>query len=266
MKKKNIVAVCIIIFNFVLTMTVFAGPVLDQILARGELRIGTTGMQPPMTAIAEDGSIIGVDADLARGLAKAMGLDVVFVTMPFNELLPALEKRKVDLVLSGMTMTTQRNQKVAFVGPYYVSGKGILAKAERYAALKGTTGLDTPKVTIAAVKDSTSLDFTKSLMPKAKLMTPQSLNEAIDLLFNGTVDVIVADFPFCVWSVFSHKEKRLFAGESPLTYEPLGIALPEDTLLINLVQNYLGQIKDNGQMKKIGKKWFNELSWMNKSQ
>lgn len=266
MKKKAIFTVCFIAINLFIALTVSAGPVLDQILESGQLRIGTTGTQPPMTALAKNGRIIGVDADIARGIARAMGLKVIFVTMPFAELLPSLENRKVDLVISGMTMTSVRNQKAAFVGPYYVSGKGILAKKQKYARLKETIGLDTPEVTVAALKDSTSLDYAKSLMPKAKLITPDSLKQAVDQLSDGTVDVIVADYPFCVWSVISYKEEKLFAGQSPLTYEPLGIALPEDTLLINLVQNYLGRIRGEGELKEIVKKWFNEFSWVGEMQ
>ena len=55
--------------------------------------------------------------------------------MPFAELLPALEANRIDMILSGMTITPKRNQNVALVGPYYISGKGILAVAEKCAAL-----------------------------------------------------------------------------------------------------------------------------------
>lgn len=264
---KTFTIACTVLMSVctLMVLPVFAGPVLDEILAKGELRIGTTGMQPPITATLKDGQIIGVDADIARGLAKSMNLKAVFIKMSFNELLPAIETGKVDIVLSGMTMTIERNQRVAFVGPYYISGKGLLAKAREFSLLRETTGLNSPKVTIAAVKGSTSQDYARSLMPEAKLISPKSLKEAKDLLFNETVDVIVADFPFCVWasSVYTHKE--LFAGKSPLTYEPLGIALPEDALFINIVQNYLNRIQQSGQLKEILEKWFNELTWFGKS-
>ena len=60
---------------------------------------------------------------------------------------PALEAGKVDMVISGMTITPARNRKVAFVGPYYVSGKGILALEKRYAELQDANGLNAPEVT-----------------------------------------------------------------------------------------------------------------------
>jgi len=107
-----------------------SAPVPERILRRGELVVDTSGEQPPLTAKTKEGKIIGLDADLATYMANAMGVKPKFEVMPFSELLPALEAGKLDMILSGMTMTPQRNLKVAFVGPYYISGKGLLTKIE----------------------------------------------------------------------------------------------------------------------------------------
>jgi polar amino acid transport system substrate-binding protein len=215
-----------------------------------------------MTATTQKGEIIGLDADIARAMADAMGVKIKFVSMPFAKLLPALEKHRVDMVLSGMTITPDRNKKVAFVGPYYVSGKGILAVAEKYADLQQAKGLNTPEVTVAALKNSTSQIFSETLMPKAKLVLTGSYDEAIDLLFKGKIDVIVADFPFCALTAYRYQDKGLIAGKSPLTFEPLGIAMPEDTLLINWVQNFMGTLQGSGELKKMYKKWLAGGAWV----
>ncbi|MFC1664224.1 transporter substrate-binding domain-containing protein, partial [Pseudomonadota bacterium] len=104
------------ILAFFLVANAIAGEVMDRILAKGELVVGTTGTQVPFTAKAKAGGVIGMDIDLAKLIAVNMGVKVKFETMPFAELLPKLEAGKIDLVLSGMTMTLQRNRKVAFVG------------------------------------------------------------------------------------------------------------------------------------------------------
>jgi polar amino acid transport system substrate-binding protein len=166
------------------------------------------------------------------------------------------------MILSGMTITPKRNQKVAFVGPYYVSGKGILAVAEKYAALQEAKGLDTPEVTVAALKDSTSQKFAETLIPKAKLILTSSYEEAIDLLFKGKIDVVVADFPFCALTAYRYQDKGLMAGKSPLTFEPLGIAMTEDTLLINWVENFMKILLNSGKLEDMGKKWLNGGSWI----
>ena len=151
---------------------------------------------------------------------------------------------------------------MAFAGPYYVSGKGILAVAEKYAALQEAKGLNTPEVTIAALKNSTSQKFAETLIPKAKLVLTNSYKESIDLLFKGKIDVIVADYYFCALTAYRYQSKGLIAGESRLTYEPLGIAMSEDTLLINWVQNFINILKGSGKLKEMGKKWLTGGPWI----
>jgi polar amino acid transport system substrate-binding protein len=107
-----------------------AAPVLDRILNKGELVVGTAGTMPPLNMTTKEGEIIGLEPDIARYMAKAMDVKIRFETMPFSELLPALEAGKVDMVLSSMTMTPKRNLKAAFIGPYFVSGRSFLTKLQ----------------------------------------------------------------------------------------------------------------------------------------
>ncbi|MFC1817124.1 transporter substrate-binding domain-containing protein [Thermodesulfobacteriota bacterium] len=260
--KKTVVVLCLV-FSLMVVVNASAGPVIERILKKGELVIGTSGSQPPMTATTKKGEIIGLDADISRAMAAAMGVKVRFVIKPFPKLLPALQAGQIDMVLSGMTITPKRNQKVAFVGPYYVTGKGILAVAAKYAALRETKGLDTPDVTIAALKNSTSQEFVESLIPKARLVPTNSYDEAIDLLFKDKIDVLVADFPFCALTAYRYQEKGLFSGKSPLTFEPLGIAMAEDTLLINWVENFINFLQGTGQLEEMHRKWLNGGPWIN---
>lgn len=239
-----------------------AGSALQGIMKKGELAVGTTGTQPPMTATSKKGGLMGMDVDISRAMAEALGVKLSFVTMPFAELLPALEAGKVDMILSGMTITAQRNTRVAFAGPYLVAGKGILAVETRFIELKEAEGLNTPEVTVAVLKGSTSHHFAEASMSKAKLMPVASYDEAIDLLLKSKIDVIVADFQFCALTAYRNQAKGLIAGKSTLSFEPLGIAMPEDTLLINWVQNFLNQFQGTGELKKVKEKWLDIGSWI----
>lgn len=262
MKKRFVLIAVLSVLSVIFVVTASAGPALDRIVKKGELVVGTSGSQPPMIARTKKGEIIGLDADISREMAQAMGVKVKFVLMPFTKLLPALESGQVDMVLSGMTITPKRNQKVAFVGPYYVSGKGILAVAEKYTGLQEAKGLDTPEVTVATLKDSTSQKFVEELISKAKLISTDSYDDAVDLLFKGKIDVIVADYPFCALTAYRYQDKGLIAGKSPLTFEPLGIAIPEDTLLINWVQNFMNMLQGTGKLEEIHEKWLSGGPWI----
>ena len=85
--------------------TASKSPVLDRIALNGELVVGTAASMPPLNMTTKDGKIIGLDIDLAQAMADSMGVKLRLEPMQFNELLPALEVGKIDMILSGMTIT-----------------------------------------------------------------------------------------------------------------------------------------------------------------
>ena len=82
------------------------------------------------------------------------------------------------------------------------------------------------------------------------------------MLFQDKIDALVADYPYCAFTAFRYKDKGLVAGQSKYTIEPLGIAVHEDALLINWLQNFLTMLDASGQMKMLNKKWFQDGSWI----
>jgi len=260
--RKTVVLVLVSALLLMAVNIAVAGKAMDSILKKGELVVGITGTQPPLNVTNKDGKIIGYDADIARLIAMNLGVKLKFATMPFAELLPALTAGKVDMILSSMTMTLERNRKVAFVGPYYVSGKGILTKTQTIGALQQTEGINNPEFKIAALKSSTSQAFVEQAAPKAQLVPTKSYDEAIDMLLQDKVTAVVADYPFCAFSAFRHQDKGLVSGQSKLTVEPLGIAIPEDALLINWLGNFVNMLEASGQVKNLTKKWFQSGSWI----
>jgi polar amino acid transport system substrate-binding protein len=209
------------------------------------------------------GKIIGFEADLAGSMATAMGVRLTLEAMPFSELIPALEAGSVDMVISGLTITPERNLKVAFVGPYLVSGKAVLTKIDRLASAKDPSVIDRQTLTVAALKGSTSQEFVEKRMPKAKLVTTKNYDEAVAMVIRGTVDAMVADFPICVVSILRYPDQGLLTVIDPFTYEPLGVAVPaNDPLLINWVQNFLRRLEGSGELETLKSNWFENASWL----
>ncbi len=236
--------------------------VLSRILDRGELIVGTTGKQPPLNGVDKTGKVIGLEADLGRLLAGALGVKVNFMTMPFSELLTALEAGKVDMVISGMTITPKRNSKVAFVGGYFVSGRSFVTKSQTIASAKETSEINRPDVVLAALKGSTSQEFVEHMLPKVKLVLTEDHQEALQLLLNDKVHAMVADYHVCVLCVLLFPEEKLVTLEKPLTYEPFGIALPgNEPLLMNIVDNFLGILQGSGDLDKLKERWFKGSFW-----
>jgi hypothetical protein len=144
--------------------------VLARVVESGKLRVGMSGDQPPLNFKTNTGEFAGFEVDMARGMAGLMGVELEIVQKPFGELLGALESGKVDMVLSGMTITAQRNLRVAFIGPYYLSGKSILTKSAALAGLSSPADLNRAEVKLATLKGSTSQDFVEMLLPEATLV------------------------------------------------------------------------------------------------
>jgi polar amino acid transport system substrate-binding protein len=236
---------------------------LDRVIESRELRVGLSGSQPPLNMKDKRGEIIGLEVDVVKALADAMGLEVRLVVKPFADLIPALEEGEVDLVISGMTITPERNARVAFAGPYFISGKSVLSKSRKITSVESPEVLDDPSLTYAALAGSTSEEFVRDVLPQAKLVMVPSYDTAVQMVIDDAVDALVADFPICKVSVLRHPEAGLSALMTPFTVEPLGIALPPgDPLFVNLVDNYLTTLENTGMLTQFKARWFSYGSWV----
>jgi ABC-type amino acid transport substrate-binding protein len=236
---------------------------LTRIVEAGELRIGMTGEQPPLTMTSRDGEPLGLDVALGRVLAQSMGVQANFVLMPFGELIEALEKHEIDMVMSGMTITPERTARVAFIGPYFTSGKSLLTRSPELAAVTIADDLNAPKLRLAALKGSTSETFVRSNAPKAKLLATEGLNQAIQKVIDGKADALVADRETCAFAVLRYPDAGLIEAKAAFTIEPMGIAVPlDEPRLANLVQTYLNALAERGTLEKAAQFWLKDPSWV----
>ncbi|MCI0655187.1 MAG: transporter substrate-binding domain-containing protein [Methylococcaceae bacterium] len=238
--------------------------VLNRIVAKGSLVMGTSGDMPPMTMTTKDKQVIGYDIDLGELIADSMGVKLEVKVMPFSELLPALQSGRVDLILSGMTITSRRNLNVAFSGPYMVSGKCILTKEETLANADEPSDINRADIKLAVLKGSTSEIFVETLIPDAQSIASENTNEAVDAVLKNKANALIADYPVCVVTMLRYPDQGLISVLSLLTQEPLGIALPADALLINWMDNFLHNMTLTGHLEELKSKWFEDDSWLAK--
>jgi polar amino acid transport system substrate-binding protein len=143
--KKSLFKMIMVLFLLLCFVSVAsAGPTIDSILKKKELVVGTSADLPPMTFKAKDGTPKGLDADLSQFIARAMNVKLRVAVMPFNELIPALESGKIDMILSCMTITSERNLRVAYVGPYFMSGQSILTTKDIAININGLADINKP--------------------------------------------------------------------------------------------------------------------------
>ena len=265
MKKKNILTLMLaLVFTGLAASTEAAdAPVLKRVLESGQLRVGMTGNQPPMNVKSRTGAFIGLDVDLANMLAESMGVKLTMVPKPFPQLLTALKAGEVDMVMSNMSITAQRTVDVSFIGPYMLSGSSILTKKTNLAAVSSASEINKAEFKIAVLDNSTSQQFVEKNLSKATLVRTQDYDEAVDMVLNNEVDLMVADLTICVLTAMRHPDSNLTTLKAPLNMEPIGIAISsEDAQFANLLTNYLATYKGAGILEMLRKKWLENDAWI----
>jgi len=239
-------------------------PVLKRVLESGQLRVGMSGNQPPMNVKSRTGAFIGLDVDLAKMLADVMGVKLTMVPKPFPQLLSALQAGEVDMVMSNMSITPQRTVDITFIGPYMLSGKSILTKSTNLASVSTVGEVNKAEFRIVALANSTSQQFVEKNISKATLHTTQDYDEAVKMVLENKVDLMVADMTICILSAMRHQDSGLITLNAPLNMEPIGIAVsPQDSQFSNLIGNYLNTFEGAGILEKLRKKWMENDDWIN---
>ncbi len=108
---KHILLAGLMALGAVLPLHALAGDTLQRVIDFQVLKVGMSGNQPPMTMTNREGGLMGFDVDLARALALAMRVKLEIKPMPFGELMTALEKDEIDMVLSNVSITPERTER-----------------------------------------------------------------------------------------------------------------------------------------------------------
>lgn len=232
---------------------------VTRILERGTLVVGTSGNMPTMSFIDAQGRPAGFDVDLARIMADVMETKLEIRVMPFADLVPALRRGEVDIVISNLTITPRRNLEVSFVGPYMTSGKCVVSRDQRLSNPDGSRDVNTAATTLAVLAGSTSEDFARELLPQATLIRIGSYPEGVQLLLEGKATGLLTDYPICLATLKENPDAGLESVFSRLTYEPIGIAVPPgDARFINFTEHLLERLDQTGALEELARRWFGE--------
>jgi ABC-type amino acid transport substrate-binding protein len=260
---KRLALTALLVLVAALPATANAGDTLRRVIDFKVLNVGMTADQPPMNTVNRSGNLMGFDVDLARAMAAAMNVKLEIKIMPFGELMAALERDEIDMIISGMAITPERTEKVSFVGPYMMSGKSLLTRDSVLARVSEAGEFNREDLKLLALKNSTSASFIREVAPQATLTEVSNYDEAIKRIIDGKADGLVADLPICVLSVLRYPDAGLVTLEQPLTLEPQGIAVSrDDPQFLNLVENYLDAYAKTGVLTKLRKKWLEDKTWI----
>ena len=219
------------------------------------LRVGVSPDAPPMI-FERDGEVVGIEADLARIASDALDRPIEFVRIPFPELIDALEAGEVDVVMSGLSITPERAERVRFTLPYMESGQLALIRTQDIARLGRVTTLKRTGIRVGFERATTGEHFVADHLPRARSFAFDSVEDGLRHLRAGRIDYFVHDAP-TVWQLAADLENRDLHGlYRLLTHEELAWALrPEDEHLARLLDATLAHWKREGLIEPIVQRW-----------
>ena len=236
---------------------------LEGILQRGELRVGFESGYMPFEMTDKKGNFVGFDIDVAKEMAKAMGVKFVPVNTAWDGIIPALTTKKFDIIMSGMTITQERNLKINFADPYIIVGQTILLAKKHRGNVNSYKDLNNKKYTVTSKLGTTGEQAVKRLIPKANYKSFETEPEAALEVVNGKADAFVYDLPYCVVFNAQQGKGKLVFLDKPFTFEPLAWAINKgDPDFMNWLNNFLRQVKNDDRYDRIYNKWIKGTDWI----
>ncbi len=240
---------------------------LETILKNGQLRVGFESGYMPFEMTDKKGGFVGFDMDMAKEMAKAMGVKFVPINTAWDGIIPALTTNKFDIIMSGMTITQERNLKINFADPYIIVGQTILLAKKHEGKVNSYKDLNNPMFTVTSKLGTTGEQAVKRLIPRANYKSFETEPEAALEVVNGKADAFVYDLPYCVVFNAQQGAGKLVFLDKPFTFEPLAWAINKgDPDFLNWLNNFLRQVKNDGRYDRIYNKWIVGSEWIKEVQ
>lgn len=236
-------------------------PSFNQILAAHKLRIGTY-LSTPYAMKNNSGKLVGSEIDIGERLAKDMGVVAEIKLYDWEQLLPALQRGDVDVVIAGLSVTPERALQVYFSNPYASSGISIATNIKLTADFGSLDTLNKPDVAIGVIGGTVSEQVARDLFAKAsiKLFTEEA--QAEDALVKGLLHAYVRSEPGPRFLALKHPKEVDVPIAKPLlaTREAFAVRKGEQDF-INFLNAWIVAREADAWLISTHKYWFESLSW-----
>ncbi len=204
----------------------------------------------------------GFDIDIAREMARELGVDFVPVNTRWTAIIPSLQLGRCDIVISGMSITEARRKKVDFSDPYMEVGQTVLLNASLAEEVTSYRDLDDPKYKVASKPGTTGEAAVRQFMPRAVYRPFDSELAAAAATAEGEVDAFVYDRPFNATYIAMHEAKGVVFLDEPFTEEAIAFAVrKDDPEFLAWLNAFLKDIQADGRYENMRRKWFDSTDW-----
>ncbi len=220
------------------------------------LIVGMELNYPPFEMIDAHGRPAGVSVDLAEALGRFLHRPIQIENIPFDGLIPALKTGKIDLILSSMTATPQREQSIAFSEPYLRTGLCLLVNQR--ANIRSIDQADRPGVTVAVKQGTTGQLYAEAHLKRARVLVLDKEDACVLEVVQGKAQVFLYD----QISVFEHWRRNpdtTMAILKPFQEERWAIGLRRgDNGLKARVNAFLTGFRAEGGFERLGDKYLKQ--------
>jgi polar amino acid transport system substrate-binding protein len=231
----------------------------------GVLRVGVA-LIIPWAMHDKNGDLVGFEIDVAKKLARDLGVKPEFHPTPFRDLIPDLLAGKYDIIISGLSISAERALKVDFSNPYNETDVKLIASAKSPAATETKLeAFDKESIKIGVLEGSTAEDMAGVVLPNAQIIDYADSGEAFNDLVDGKLDAAVADSPRpdIVAQLFPDKVKCLC--DIALSTYPAAFAVPRgDVEFVNFLNAWIASRTSNHWLERKRAYWFKSTDWQTK--
>jgi polar amino acid transport system substrate-binding protein len=218
------------------------------------LRVGITPDFPPLVFKQGD-QIVGIEAELARMLGEELGRPVKFVEVKWDAQIPALLEGRTDIIMSSMTVTRERQVRIAFAEPFMKSGLVAAVRSDDVSKYPTAQGIMNLVGIVGFVPNTTSDAFVRKNMPHAQQHYLSYPRQAANALQQRWIDIFIGDAPTVIWLV-SENESHMAGIWRPLNEEYLAWGMRKDDRdLLARVNAALAQFRSDGRLDRVLHKW-----------
>ncbi len=219
------------------------------------LRVGVSTNLPPLI-FKQNNEIVGLEAEFARELAGYLGKSLHFVELNWKDQIQALLDNRIDIIMSGMSVTPLREVRVAFTLSYFESGQ--LALIRRKDAARFGTGLFSMAnaEAIGAIKDTTGAYYVERQFSNVKRKLYKNSRSAVKDLIKEEIDIFIHDAPMILYLASENETRGLTVLFALLTKEPLAWAVRKNNPeLLKSANDFLQSFNEQGKLNQLIKYW-----------
>jgi polar amino acid transport system substrate-binding protein len=234
---------------------------LEAIEKSGTLRVGVAEIMP-WAMHDKDGQLVGFEIDVARKLARDMGVKVEFHPAPLGYLVSDLLAGRTDIVIAGLSISASRALRVNFSAAYSSTEVRLAANAKLAGELTTLDAFNKPEITIGVLEGSTAEEMTSLLLPKSKIRTYRQDSTLFSDLVAGKLDAAAADAPRPEIVAQLFPSKVVFPPVPPLASFPAGFAVRRgDMDFVNFLNSWITARTDNHWLEERRNYWFKTTEW-----